>query len=104
MRVAGTVLLVLLALAAGFVAGRLSVGFRPLVHYSKAPLWIGSPTGESTCALPSGTALYVDSEPFPEGFSRYRVYVNIDGRPLEARPTERLWEISPLTGFFDPGE
>jgi hypothetical protein len=52
-------------------------------HILKAPLSIGSDKDENYYILPSGTYLYFDSV-FPEGFTRYKIYVNIkENLPLQ---------------------
>ncbi len=48
--------------------------------------------------LPKGTMLYYD-QAFPEGFVRYRVYVNIEGVRLESSELADPTLISPLTAF-----
>jgi hypothetical protein len=45
--------------------------------------------------LPIGTTLYFDKS-FPEGFTRYKVYVNIDRMPLALRELSDPSEIDPL--------
>jgi hypothetical protein len=55
------------------------------VHTLKAPLiLVGSEPGENLHLLPGGTTLYFDQS-FPEGFTRYKVYINIDRMPLTLR-------------------
>lgn len=46
------------------------------IHILKAPLSIGSEKDVNYYLLPKGTYLYFDSA-FPEGFNRYKIYVNI---------------------------
>lgn len=46
------------------------------IHILKAPLSIGSEKDNNYYLLPKGTYLYFDSA-FPEGFNRYKIYVNI---------------------------
>ena len=62
------------------------------IHKLKSPLILTSesPT-RNLHLLPPGTTLYFDKS-FPEGFTRYRVYINIDKMPL------------PLTDLTDPTE
>lgn len=62
------------------------------IHKLKSPLILTSesPT-RNLHLLPAGTTLYFDKS-FPEGFTRYRVYINIDRMPL------------PLTDLTDPTE
>jgi hypothetical protein len=45
--------------------------------------------------LPVGTTLYFDKS-FPEGFTRYKVYVNVDRMPLALRDLPDPSEINPL--------
>lgn len=55
------------------------------IHRLAAPLQLGTKEA-SNGLLPVGTTLYYDTS-FPEGFSRYKIYVNIDRMPL---PLENL--------------
>jgi hypothetical protein len=48
--------------------------------------------------LPKGTTLYQD-QTYPEGFTRYIMYVNVDRLPLPARELNDSTEIRPLTAF-----
>jgi len=68
-----------------------------LVHRLKAPLMLaGGATNDHQYLLPAGTSLYFD-QAFPEGFVRYKVYVNVEGVSLEtAPPTDKFW-LDPLT-------
>ncbi|WP_211905780.1 hypothetical protein [Ralstonia syzygii] len=63
------------------------------------PLSLSGGTIDSpTSILPKGTSLYYD-QAFPEGFVRYKVYINVEGVKLEAQEvTNPLW-IDPLTAF-----
>lgn len=72
---------------------------QPLVHKLKAPLMLaGGATNDHQYLLPAGTSLYFD-QAFPEGFVRYKVYVNVEGVSLDvAQPTEKFW-LDPLTAF-----
>ncbi len=48
--------------------------------------------------LPAGTTLYYD-QAFPEGFVRYKIYVNVEGVSLDvAPPTDKFW-LDPLAAF-----
>lgn len=53
--------------------------------------------------LPVGTTLYFDRS-FPEGFTRYKVYVNIDRMPLTLRKLPDSNEIEPIEAraFYKP--
>ncbi len=58
----------------------------------------GGATNDHQYLLPAGTSLYFD-QAFPEGFVRYKVYVNVEGVSLDAAPpTEKFW-LDPLTAF-----
>ena len=72
---------------------------QPLVHKLKAPLMLaGGATNDHQYLLPAGTSLDFD-QAFPEGFVRYKVYVNVEGATLDvAPPTEKFW-LDPLTAF-----
>ena len=66
------------------------------IHYLKAPLILASnePT-KNLHLLPAGTTLYFDKS-FPEGFTRYKVYINIDRFPLPLRDLADPTEIDPI--------
>ncbi len=74
----------------------------PRVHKLQFPLALsgGTPNGPVSI-LPKGTSLYYD-QAFPEGFVRYKIYINVEGVKLESQEaTEKFW-IDPLTAFpFD---
>ncbi|MGX4643417.1 hypothetical protein [Massilia sp. SYSU DXS3249] len=66
------------------------------VHILKAPLvLVGDRPTTKLHLLPAGTILYVDQS-FPEGFTRYRIYVNVDRMPLELKDLEDPAEVAPL--------
>nr|WP_206425903.1 hypothetical protein [Ralstonia solanacearum] len=51
----------------------------PRAHKLQFPLTLsGGTVDRPACILPKGTSLYYD-QAFPEGFVRYRVYVNVEG-------------------------
>lgn len=66
------------------------------VHTLKAPLVLVSdePT-KNLHLLPAGTTLYFDQS-YPEGFTRYKVYINIDRMPLPLRDLSDPTEINPI--------
>lgn len=45
--------------------------------------------------LPKGTILYFDKS-YPEGFTRYKVYINIDRTPLKLDDLSDPTEINPI--------
>ena len=69
----------------------------PLVHKLEQPLLlIGAGNAKQNYLLPQGTSLYYD-QAFPEGFVRFKVYINVEGVKLESREsTEQFW-LDPLS-------
>jgi hypothetical protein len=66
------------------------------VHILTQPWIISSNQSDRALhTLPPGTTLYFDKG-FPEGFSRYKVYVNVDRMPLALRDLPDRNEIDPL--------
>jgi hypothetical protein len=66
------------------------------VHTLKQPLLVSSEdSGKGLHMLPIGTTLYFDKG-FPEGFTRYKVYVNVDRMPLPLRELSDPSEIDPV--------
>ena len=91
-------------LLAGLTLGYLASIFlekddMPLVHKLAQPLLVFGGAPDSAAALlPTGTSLYFD-EAFPEGFVRYKVYINVEGINLKSEEaTEKFW-LSPLTAI-----
>jgi hypothetical protein len=85
---------------AGFKLGSIMEEEKPpLVHKLKSPLMLaGGTANDHQYLLPAGTSLYFD-QAFPEGFVRYKVYVNVEGVSLNvAAPTEKFW-LDPLVAF-----
>jgi hypothetical protein len=71
----------------------------PLVHKLQFPLLLsGADQDSRQYLLPKGTSLYYD-QAFPEGFVRFKIYVNVEGVKLESHEsTEKFW-LDPLTAF-----
>lgn len=66
------------------------------VHRLESPLLLaGATVGNRQCVLPKGTVLYFD-QAYPEGFSRFRVYINVDRMPLSLERLEVATQIDPL--------
>lgn len=66
------------------------------VHVLKTPLvLVGDQPTAKLHLLPAGTTLYADQS-YPEGFTRYRVYVNVDRMPLELKALADPTEVVPL--------
>ena len=66
------------------------------VHVLKQPMLVSSNTaGKVLHLLPVGTTLYFDKS-YPEGFTRYKVYINVDRMPLPLRDLADPNEIDPL--------
>jgi hypothetical protein len=69
------------------------------VHELEFPLMLeGSGVDGHNYLLPRGTKLYFEKS-FPEGFARYRIYVNVEGVNLESREQNDPTTISPLTAY-----
>ncbi len=88
------------AAVSSFVTYRLTKeSSMPLVHKLQYPLLLaGAGTNNQNYLLPKGTSLYYDQS-FPEGFVRYKIYVNVEGVKLESHEaTEKFW-LDPLTAF-----
>ena len=66
------------------------------VHTLKQPLIIASnDAGKVLHILPAGATLYFDKS-FPEGFTRYKIFVNVDRMPLALQEQADPNEIDPL--------
>lgn len=67
-----------------------------LVHVLDAPMVLSADTMSAHVhLLPKGTTLYYDDS-FAEGFTRYRVYVNIDRMPLALKELDDPTMIAPI--------
>lgn len=65
-------------------------------HTLKEPLILSSrSSGGVSHLLPIGTTLYLNKS-FPEGFTQYRIYVNVDRMPLALQDLADPSEIDPL--------
>ncbi|AKN68073.1 transmembrane protein [Herbaspirillum seropedicae] len=64
------------------------------IHRLTTPLQLSTEQA-SNGMLPVGTSLYYDTS-FPEGFSRYKIYVNIDRMPLELETLQDPTMIDPV--------
>jgi hypothetical protein len=66
------------------------------VHTLTRPMLISSNRADKMVhTLPPGTTLYFERS-FPEEFSRYKVYINVDRMPLVLRDLPDPHEIDPL--------
>jgi hypothetical protein len=64
------------------------------VHKLQSPLLLASEEKtQNYHLLPKGTTLYFDQS-YPEGFTRYKIYINIDRTPL------KLSELNDPTSIF----
>lgn len=86
-----------------FSSGLLNERGPPRLHKLEQPLIIGGGSGETTALLPAGTSLYFD-QAFPEGFARYKVYVNVEGVRLESHESQEKFWLSPLSARPVDGE
>src|SRR5690554_3047646 len=78
------------------------IGRNPVqkIHKLEQPLLLsGGEVGSSEVnILPKGTTLYYD-QAFPEGFVRYKVYINVEGVKFDTVDVEEEFWIDPLTAF-----
>lgn len=69
------------------------------IHTLEYPLVLSSDEeSKNFHLLPKGTTLYFDKA-FPEGFTRYKVYINIDRLPLKLQELADPTEIIPIEAF-----
>ncbi|MGQ4660632.1 hypothetical protein [Lysobacter sp. F6437] len=69
------------------------------IHTLEHPLMLeGSAEAGHNYLLPIGTTLYFD-QAFPEGFIRYRVYLNVEGVDLESSTLADPSEIRPTSAY-----
>lgn len=91
-------------LAVGIAAGAVTTHFlekpnMPRVVQLDQPLLLAGGSADGPLSLlPKGTTLYFD-QAFPEGFVRYKVYVNIEGIKLDSKEVGDNYGINPLTAF-----
>jgi len=72
------------------------------IHVLKHPLRIASAARDEWYLLPAGTTLYYDDS-MPEGFNRYRIYLNVEGSDLDLAQSDRYY-IAPLSAYPIEGE
>jgi hypothetical protein len=69
------------------------------VHILEYPLLLSSDQESNTFhLLPKGTTLYFDQS-YPEGFTRYKVYINIDRMPLKLVELDDPNLIKPIDAY-----
>ncbi|TBO31108.1 hypothetical protein EYS42_07600 [Aquabacterium lacunae] len=66
------------------------------IHVLERPMLIGSNSENAYFMLPAGVTLYWDGD-MPEGFSRYKVYFNVEGHRLKERAQEVPGAITPTS-------
>ncbi len=71
----------------------------PRVHKLQQPLMLaGAGSDGERYLLPSGTSLYYD-QAYPEGFVRYKVYINVEGVRLDSQESNEQFWLDPLTAY-----
>ena len=69
------------------------------IHTLVAPLLIAAQdSSKNLHLLPKGTTLYFDRA-FSEGFTSYKVYVNVDRMPLQLEELADPTEVRPIEAF-----
>jgi len=81
----------------GFFVGAFSADMETETVVIKEPLFIKNNKGDGK--IPEGTTLFFNKS-MKEGVSSYKIYVNIDGKPLEVRRSEKKWFVAPIWGEF----
>jgi hypothetical protein len=66
------------------------------VHVLERPMLIGTNADQPYYLLPAGVTLYWDAD-MPEGFSRYKVYFNVEGTRLTEKDQPIPGAITPAT-------
>jgi hypothetical protein len=67
-----------------------------MAHRLTAPLLISAEGQDGGFhLLPKGTLMYFDKS-YPEGFTRYKIYVNVDRMPLKNEPLPEPTLIEPI--------
>jgi hypothetical protein len=69
------------------------------IHTLEYPMLLsGDSSTKSYHILPKGTTLYYDKS-FDEGFTRYKVYINIDRMPLKLEALQDPTTIRPIWAY-----
>lgn len=66
------------------------------IHVLERPMLVGANAEHAYYMLPAGVTLYWDGD-MPEGFSRYKVYFNVEGQRLVEREQKVPGAITPAT-------
>jgi hypothetical protein len=91
----------LLVVALSLTVGALSAFYwskhsMTTVHRLTAPLLVNADGQDRGFhLLPKGTLMYFDKS-YPEGFTRYKIYVNVDRMPLKNEPLSDPTLIEPI--------
>lgn len=85
---------IIIVFGLGFFAARFTTDMNPEIVKLEAPLKIKSETGEEGI-LPEDTILFY-VKGMSEGFDVYKVYVNIEGKPLKLKKSPKKWLIAPV--------
>ena len=74
------------------------------IHTLTAPLLVAAQdSSKNLHLLPRGATLYFDKA-FPEGFTSYKIYVNVDRMPLPLEQLADPTEIRPIEAFAPSAE
>ncbi len=69
------------------------------IHILTEPMLIGTEESQGKrYLLPKGTTLYFDKT-MPEGFDRYFLFVNIEGKPLKLENPEKPGLVAPISAY-----
>ena len=68
-------------------------------HKLESPLLLSSDKSlKNMHMLPKGTMLYFDQS-YPEGFTRYKIYINVDRMPLQLKELSDPTSIEPIDAY-----
>lgn len=74
------------------------------IHELEFPLLVSSDReSKITHLIPAGTTMYFD-QAYPEGFTRYKVYVNLNRLPLGLKELSDPTAILPMEGAAPTGD
>lgn len=73
------------------------------IHVLAHPLRVASAAQDEWYLLPAGTTLYYEDS-MPEGFDRYRIYVNVEGAALDLTDAPYQNYIAPLSAHPIEGD
>jgi len=90
--------LIIAAFCVGYFIGNTTCDMNSGIVTLQTPLKVSSDKGEGI--LPKGTVLFY-VKGMSEGFDVYKVYINVEGKPLKRKKPEKKWFIAPLIAYIE---